>query len=432
MRATPHLEPAGGRAPSDNKLDPPATTAAASPFPSKARPTEEQPGDLAISSEWGPYIDRLASRVKEAPSAVGQPRRALHGGRLLVVDDDSAVCQLLSRILREAHYTCDTANSGTDALACLNAKTYDVVLVDLIMPEFSGLDLIREIRRRRDTVRIIVITGRAQLDTAIEALRLRADDYLLKPVPIPNLLEAVERSLARAESFREIRLTHQHLSRQLSGLTIQMQRRFVGGVVALATALEARDAYTKGHSSRVAAMCVEVGRALEIHGERLDELVVGALLHDIGKIAVPDYVLLKKDSLTREEFAVIQKHPSAGYNILVPFFGRGAIADCARYHHERYNGSGYPEGLCGEQMPLVARIISLCDAFDAMSSARPYRDAHAGERCLAEIEAGRGTQFDPTIADLFLSVRPDRILANRSASDPLNQSDEFPSTGRTP
>ncbi|MCX8035446.1 MAG: response regulator [Candidatus Sumerlaeia bacterium] len=427
-----HANPAGLKAPCGAATERPATTEGASPLAPEAPPAIEQPGIASISSEWVPYIDRLAGRMKEAGSVGAEPRRALRGGRLLVVDDDPAVCQLLARILHEARYTCDTAHSGADALACLNAKTYDVVLVDLVMPEFSGLELIREIRRRRDTVRIIVITGRAQLETAIEALRLRADDYLLKPVPIPTLLEAVERSLARAESFREIRLSHQHLSRQLSGLTLQMQRRFVGGVVALATALEARDAYTKGHSSRVAALCVELGRALEIHGETLDELVVGALLHDIGKIAVPDGVLLKKDTLTREEFAIIQKHPSVGYEILVPFFGRGAIADCARYHHERYDGSGYPEGLRGGQMPLVARIISLCDAFDAMSSARPYRDAHAEARCLAEIEAGRGTQFDPTIAGLFLSIRPDRILANSSATNPLNPSDGLQSARRTP
>jgi len=162
-----------------------------------------------------------------------------------------------------------------------------------------------------------------------------------------------------------------------------------------------------GHTSRVAKMSLELARGLGFADQQLEELGSGALLHDVGKIAVPDSILLKKGRLTKEEYQKIQEHPRYGYDILFPFFGRCIVTECALYHHERWDGKGYPEGLAGESCPLVGRILATCDAFDAMTSERPYRPPLAESEALREIETNRGKQFDPRIADLFCRMRPD-------------------------
>jgi len=362
--------------------------------------------------EWQPYVDRVAERLSEGEAApvIPAPRRLRRSARILIVDDEQAVCDMLAAALQEQGFLCDSVFSGTEAIAKAEGQLYDLAIVDLVMPDMNGLEVLRQIRRRHDVVRVIIMSGYGDLNTAVEALRARADDFIVKPIKMEELLTSVQRALSRQEALRGIRLTHQQLSQQLTQMSLKLQRRFTGGVVALATALEARDTYTKGHSARVATTCVEIGRKLDMHGKDLDDLAVGALLHDIGKIAVPDGILLKEGRLSQDEFRQIQGHPAVGYDILNPFFGRGIITDCALYHHERCDGTGYPKGLKGDDLPTWGKIISLCDAFDAMSSARPYRGALSEAEALREIEKNRGTQFDPQIADVFCEVRPYRVL----------------------
>jgi len=383
----------------------------------EAPATESDPAE-ALAPEWRAYVARVAGRLSDSKpeTLLGQRRHRQRAARILVVDDDEAICRMLGTALHEAGLACDVANTGAEALAKAERQVYDVLVADIVMPDVSGLEVVREIRKRNEATRVIIITGFGDVATAVEALHTRADDYILKPIRIEDFVGAVEVSLNRQETLRDIRLSHQRLSRDLTDLNLKFQRRLSGGVVALATALEARDRYTKGHSARVANMCVELGRGLNFHGEALDDLVVGALLHDVGKIAVPDSVLLKEGSLSAEEFAKIQCHPRVGYDILFPFFGRGAITECALYHHERCDGSGYPGHLTREEIPLVGRIISLCDAYDAMTSERPYRAAFPEAKALGEVQKHTGTQFDAQVAELFCRIRPYQIQESESQS----------------
>jgi putative two-component system response regulator len=371
----------------------------------------------AIDPEWRAYVARVAGRLSDtkAEPAAGLQNRQ-RAARILIVDDDTAICEMLATALHEAGFACDVAVTGAQALARAERQVYDVLVVDLMIPDVSGLEVVREIRKRNDATRVIIITGFGDVTTAVEALHTRADDYILKPIRIEEFVRSVELSLSRQETLRDIRLSHQRLSRELADLNLRFQRRLSGGVVALATALEARDRYTKGHSARVANMCVELGRALNFHGEELDDLVVGALLHDVGKIAVPDGVLLKDGPLSAADFEKIQCHPRVGYDILFPFFGRGVITECALYHHEHCDGTGYPGHLTQENIPLVGRIISLCDAYDAMTSERPYRAAFPESKALQEVEKHSGTQFDPQVAQLFCKIHPYQIPKSESQS----------------
>lgn len=369
---------------------------------------QEAASDEGLSSEWQPYVDRAAQRldIEQSRPTFPSSKRRKRTVRILVVDDDNAMCKLLESALREVGLSCDVALGGAEAIRLAERQVYDVVVADLVMPEVSGLEVVQAIRKSNSQARAIIITGHGDVETAVSALRVRADDYILKPIQIDEFLASINRSLGRQETLRDIQLTHRQLARELDQVQLQLRLKTVKGVVALAKSLEARDVYTKGHSQRVATMSVELGRALDFHGERLDDLVVGALLHDVGKIAVPDAVLLKPAALTREEFDIIRQHPKVGYDILFPFFGRSVITECALYHHERMDGKGYPGGYGNDRLPQVGRIISLCDAFDAMTTERPYRPAMPNEDARSEVEKGRGSQFDPNIADIFCDIRP--------------------------
>lgn len=328
--------------------------------------------------------------------------------RVLVVDDDQGIRNLLVAAVRKAGLACDVACDGTEAMSWIERQVYDVVVVDVVLPDVSGLEIISAIRQRDSATRVVVITGHGDVKSAAEALRAQADDYILKPFKLAEFMASLERSLERQEAFRQVRLTQQQLTQQVAHLQRDLERRSTGGVMALAKALEARDAYTKGHCSRVANMSLGLASELGFNSNQIDELGVGALLHDVGKIAVPDRILLKAGRLTQEEYENIKQHPRLGYDILLPFFGRGVVTECALYHHERWDGGGYPEGLAGEKCPIAGRILAISDAFDAMTSARPYRPALSESEALKEIEANRGKQFDPQIADLFCEIRPDQ------------------------
>jgi putative two-component system response regulator len=314
--------------------------------------------------------------------------------------------ELLAAGLCGARIACDRAANGAEAIDLCKRRLYNVAVVDLQMPGMAGLEVVEALREFSRGTRIIIATAHGDMHSLRKALRARVDDYLMKPFELEEFLASVERSLERQTAMRDILMSCQQMTRRLSTMHRQLQRRFVGGIVSLAAALEARDPYTRGHAARVANMAVKLGRAAGFHGEQLDELIVGALLHDMGKIAVPDAVLLKKGKLTDEEYETIRLHPRAGLDILTPFFGTGTITDCALSHHERWDGRGYPGKLAKDSAPIAGRLISVCDVYDAMTSARPYRGALPQSEALSEVQRGRETQFDPEVADMFLSLRP--------------------------
>ena len=369
---------------------------------------KKKPQSRALAGESAPvlgarltaHIDRVSARVQLA-STGPSPRQS---ARVLIVDDERGIRDLLTVVLTQKGLLCETAANGRTALARAREHDYDLAILDLRLPDMSGLDLARTLRQRQ--MRILFLSGLAEVEDVCEAVRLQADDFLLKPVAIPVLLAAVERALARCKTLHSLTEAQQRLEAQLAELGLHHQRRFLGGVVALATALEARDSFTKGHSLRVSEMCITLGTALHLSQDDLDDLVVGALLHDVGKIAVPDAILLKPGPLTRRDRRVVHDHPQAGRAILLPFFGRGAILTCALCHHERWDGRGYPQKLTGEAIPLPGRIVSVCDAFDAITSERPYRPALSETRARNELRRHRGQQFDPAVVDAFFDLRP--------------------------
>ncbi len=251
-----------------------------------------------------------------------------------------------------------------------------------------------------------------EIDMAVEAIRLGATDFLIKPVDLELVVFSVKRALAKKAMKEEIEAHHKNLERLVEERTsklretlLVLKKSHLDSVKALAGAIDAKDPYTRGHSDRVRRMSMRIGTKLGFSEERLENLVFGALLHDIGKIGIRDEVLQKKGPLTPEEYQYVQQHPLIGVKIVegIDFF-KNKIA-MVRNHHEHYDGSGYPDGLIGDVIPLEARIIAIPDAFDAMTSLRPHRRAIPADEVIEEMEKEKGKQFDPGLLEIFLKER---------------------------
>jgi response regulator RpfG family c-di-GMP phosphodiesterase len=330
--------------------------------------------------------------------------RALDGAgarpRVLVVDDDPAIRRVLVRVLGGG-YDLREATSGEEAEEMFAAAGADLVLSDLQMPGIGGMELLQRCKARDDTVAFILLTGAGSLENAIHALRLQADDYLLKPFNLEEVTLAVERALRHRALLRENRFYQRHLEDRVAEQARELEDLFVDALLSLANAVEARDDYTGNHVGRVARRAVATGREMGLAGDELRHLWVGALLHDIGKIAVPDEILRKPARLTDAEYEVMKRHPEIGAAIMSrSAFLRPALP-AVLHHQERWDGAGYPAGLRGEAISLQGRIIAVVDTFDAIVSSRPYRPGRPPEAALAEIERCSGTQFDPAVVAAF-------------------------------
>jgi len=337
--------------------------------------------------------------------------------RILIIDDEPNVLSVLDSLLSKAHY-CKTATSAAEAIEYLKEETYDLVLSDIMMPGMSGLELLAEITRlSRDTV-VILISGNLNIQSAIEALRRGAFDYVTKPFNLADVEAAVQRGLRhhcllKANQQYEEHLEHlvdvrtNELTVANTNLNSTLERLYLNyraTLRALAAALEARDVETKGHSERVVSYCLRLGKQMGLNDRQLITLENGALLHDIGKIGVPDGILLKRGALTEEEWRYMRRHVEYGAQILRGIdFLEGASKIVAQ-HHERYNGSGYPNRMEGDQICLGARIFAVADAVDAMTSNRPYRAARSFDDAADELIRCSGAHFDPFVVDAFTAV----------------------------
>jgi putative two-component system response regulator len=348
--------------------------------------------------------------VKRAPSP---PREGFDGLRVLVVDDDAAIRKLLRDTLKPMTPEVREAGDGMAAVDALRTWRPDVVLCDLQMPRMDGLEVLRHVRAAGDTVAFIILTGAGTTEDAIEALRLQADDYLVKPFHIDQVTLAVERAVTHRRLIRENRDYREHLERRVAEQARQIESLLVEALHALATAIEMRDDYTGGHVERVANYAVATGRELGMGTEDLRHLWVGALLHDVGKIGVPDHILKKPGKLTAEEYEEMKRHPEFGAGIMArsSFLRPGIPA--VLHHQERWDGAGYPSGLSGREISLEGRIIAVVDTFDAISSTRPYRGASPREQAIAEILRCAGSQFDPDVVEAFV-----RAAGNDFPEDP--------------
>ena len=351
-------------------------------------------------------------------------------GRMLVVDDEEAICNILCQKFSQEGFDCRFCLSGEAALALLQREKFDVIISDLRMPGISGLELVGRAREIDPQAAFLVVTGETDVKTGIEAMKQGAADYIVKPFQLQSVSRRVRRALEKRRIELELEQYRQRLeemveerTQQLAQALRRIEATYDETLAALGAALDLRDSGTAGHSSRVTRYCLRLGQEMGCSQDQLQELARGAYLHDIGKIGIPDGILLKDDKLTAEERAVMQAHVDIGYGLVNRIAFLTPAAEIVRSHQEQFDGRGYPRRLQGEQIPLGARIFAVADALDAMTSDRPYRKAMGLAEAKKEIERQAGKQFDPEVVRVFLSL-PDSVWENvrnelRSDTEPL-------------
>ncbi len=334
-------------------------------------------------------------------------------GKILVVDDEMAIRRLIQGKLTHEGYDCEEASNGEQVLERLRSKPFALVLLDVKMPGRSGAEILPEIKANYPDTAVIMATAVTDVTIAINCMRHGAYDYLTKPFNLDELLMSVNRALEKRRLELENRDYQLHLEQKVEDQAGKLRTSFLGAVTALAYALEAKDRYTSGHSQRVSEISVDVARELGIPIEEAEKIRVAGLVHDIGKIGIRESVLNKAGKLTEEEYRQVKSHPATGERILTPIMDTVEILKIVRHHHEHYDGTSYPDGLAGEEIPLGARILALADSYDAMTSERPYRKSMSEDTAVAEIERCRGTQFDPEVAAAFFRAKDIVALIKR-------------------
>jgi putative two-component system response regulator len=328
--------------------------------------------------------------------------------RCLVVDDEPRLRRVLVRLLESEGFRCLEAGSGTEALEMMQKDPMPLVISDLRMPQMDGVTLLREIVGRWPDTAVVVVTAVAEVESAVACLQLGALDYVAKPFHLDEVRARVMQALDKRRLILENRSYQQHLEDRVKVQARRIEEVFLEGVQALVQALEEKDAYTRGHSARVAHYALGVARQLKLDPEVIDTIALGAELHDVGKIGVREAVLSKAGKLTDDEYRHIMEHTVIGARILGPLMrdAPGALA-IVRSHHERLDGRGFPDGLKGNGIPFEARIVTVADSFDAMTSVRPYRPGLTVSQAVRELQEGRGVQFEPACVDAFLHAFPD-------------------------
>ncbi|HEY2820865.1 MAG TPA: HD domain-containing phosphohydrolase [Candidatus Acidoferrum sp.] len=330
---------------------------------------------------------------------------------ILVVDDEEAIREVVSTMLESKGYQCTAVSNGRAAQDQVKRVTPDLVLSDMIMPEMDGIKLLDWLRQYDPEVPVIMVTAIHDISTALEAIRRGAYDYILKPFEKDQLFLGVGRALQHRRLVMENRTYQRNLEQlveertaQLTAKHAELEQSYDDTLEALGSALDLKDAETEGHCQRVTAFCISIAKTMPVPNPYLPVLARAAFLHDIGKMAIPDNILLKAGPLTDDEKQVMRKHCEIGYNMLIRIPFLRDAAEIVLAHQEFFNGSGYPRGLKGEQIPLGARIFTIADSLDAMISDRPYRKALPLSHAREEIRRCSGTQFDPKVVDVFLSI----------------------------
>lgn len=330
---------------------------------------------------------------------------------ILVVDDEAMVCSLLSERLAAEGFACSSSPSAEHALNSLDTQPFDLVVSDLRMPGKSGLDLLKEIRRQYPHTAFMMVTGESDVRVGIQAMKLGAIDYVVKPFQLDAVVASVRRALDIRRMQLELEDYRRNLERMVEQRTKQLETArnrieltYDETLEALGAALDLRDTETAGHSMRVTRYCLAIAQTLGCSGDQLKQIARGAYLHDIGKIGVPDAILLKPAKLTPEEAAAMQAHARIGYDLVSRVAFLAPAAEIVLTHQERYDGTGYPQGLIGLEIPLGARVFTVADTLDAMTSDRPYRRALPYAAAREEIIRESGRQFDPEVVRAFLSI----------------------------
>jgi cyclic di-GMP phosphodiesterase len=320
-----------------------------------------------------------------------------------VVDDDAQVRHSLARVVQAHGLATLEASSGAEALAILESQgEIPLVISDIYMPEMNGVTFLREALRLYPDTAFVMLTGVAEVATAVECLKLGALDYISKPVLVEEVQARVDKALEKRDLVLQNRFYQQHLESRVRELDRRNKQFLINGVQMLVHALEAKDAYTSGHSTRVSRYAVKTAVQLGYTGERLEHVRLGGELHDIGKIGTREDILNKPAPLTPEEFEHIKGHAALGERILAPALAESpTVLRIVRSHHERMDGGGFPDGLVGAQIPAEARIVAVVDAFDAMTTNRAYRPSRTPADAVDELRRCVRTHFDPEVVDAF-------------------------------
>jgi putative nucleotidyltransferase with HDIG domain len=355
--------------------------------------------------------------LMEHTSTTPPPVALQNKKRLLIVDDEPHILSVLNSLLSE-QYDCRLANGAQEALSYLQQGAYDLILSDIMMPGMSGIELLSSVKQILPDAVMIMISGNLNIESAIESMRCGAFDYITKPFNLADVEMAVRRGLHYGELIeanhqyehhleelvslrtRELRVTNNNLNETVEKL-YQNYRATLRG---LASALEAKDVETRGHSDRVVAFCIRLGQQLGLSDYDLIALECGALLHDVGKIGVPDAILFKPGALSDEEWVQMRRHVEYGSAILRNIDFLKDAVKVVEQHHEKFDGSGYLRGLAGEEIYIGARIFAVADAVDAFTSDRPYRAGRSFEEAIEELQKCAGAHFDPKIVQAFIAV----------------------------
>ena len=327
---------------------------------------------------------------------------------ILIVDDEINNLQLLKRTFR-GQYNILTATNGLEAIEVVkeHGDKISLIVSDQKMPVMEGTEFLEKVRDTHPQIVKILLTGHVDTDILVSAIN-ECDlfQYILKPFELDELKFAVENGLKKYSMSNNNRVFYQEL-RDLFYKTIR----------AISNALDTKDSYTNGHSLRVTLYSMILSRALNLDEELMEEIEIAGLLHDIGKIAMPKSILCKNGKLTDEEFLVMKSHPVRGEKIVINIKKLQKISEWVKSHHEKWDGNGYPDGLKGEEIPVAGRIIALADTYDAMTSTRPYRTALSHEVAMSEIKRCSGTQFDPSLAEVFLSLSDEIDAARKNPEE---------------
>ena len=321
--------------------------------------------------------------------------------KLIAVDDDPGILDSLTVVLKRNGYDLKTFTNPLEAIEEMKKTKYDLLLLDFIMSPLHGDQVVAEIRKFDKDLYILLLTGHKDLAPPLDTIKqLDIQGYCEKSDNFDQLLLLIESGLKAIEQ----RKTISDMNFKLEDANEKLQKAYLDIIQTIRATVEAKDSYTRGHSDRVSAYSILLGKYLNVSDSDLDILKIGGLFHDVGKIGIPDTILLKNGKLTDEEYAEIKKHPQIGVDILGDSDMFKDIIPFVKYHHERYDGRGYPEGLSGENIPYIARIAAVADSFDAMSSRRVYRDSLPKEVVREEILKNLGSQFDPEIGSVFLDI----------------------------
>ncbi len=351
---------------------------------------------------------RIASEQRAAPTGI------------LVVDDEPAIRDFLQEGLNGSGYFCTIASNGYEALDRLQEREFSLVLSDIDMPRMDGVKLLQALQAGHPDIEVVMITGVVDVEVALQAIRMGASDYLTKPFNLEEVRFTIQKALEKRRLILENREYQRNLEekvaertaqvvlkhREIESLFDKLHSSYETTLKALAAALDTRDTETQGHSVRVSEYTLVIARRMGVKEPELTDIRRGALLHDVGKIGISDAVLRKPGKLTAEEWVEMKLHPEIGHRILSEIVFLENSLPIVLSHQERYDGSGYPRGLRGEEIPLGARIFAVVDTLDAMTSDRPYRRALTYEDAREEILRNRGVQFDPRVVELFLTIPP--------------------------